>query len=384
MTRHITHVVGTLNAGGVQKLVIGLAQAPALRDYRHSVLCVLGAEGELRADFIAAGIEILSCPIAWPTRIPGLPSYRATRWLRQRLASTFEFRLAALLRLKAVDLVHTHLSTRPGAQAAATLRFGRRPLVWTVHGLYDPKREAGEWQRAAALTRVGAVITADSGPVADHLVEHHVVARERIRVVHAGADTARFARHSSRVPGWRALLGIPDQAVVVGTSGRLVDAKAHDVLIAAMTHTPTEMHLVIAGAGPLEPILRAQIERANLGDRVHMVGFQDDVPALLRELDAFVLSSRSEGFPLALIEALAAGLPAIATAVGGVREMLGDDGGIVVEPEDPVQLGAAMTTYLDAEIRARYARRGPDIAHAFSFDRCAEEFAKIYRELLPL
>ena len=387
MTPHVVHVVGTLQAGGVQKLVIGLAEAAELSNVRQSVICLFGTYGELRDEFTGAGLDVHECDLTWPKQLP-LPSYRLARWIRVRLDFTFPWRLRRLLHQLDATLVHTHVSHRVDLQTAGVLKRAKLPLVWTVHGLYVPNAEQrDEWKRAVALTRRSpARITADSGPVRRNLVDRGLAQLDEVQVVHAGADVRRFSVTAARDPRWRQRLDIPADALVYGTSGRLVDAKAHDVLVDAwklLLQAVPNAHLVIAGSGPLQTALDAQITRNDLRGRVHLLGFQADIPSLLRELDVFVLSSRTEGFPLALIEALAAGLPCVATSVGGVDEMLGPTGGEIVAPDDAEALASAMARMADRTVRTRYASGSRTIANHFSYAACASEFSAIYRTLLP-
>src|SRR5262249_60029896 len=139
--------------------------------------------------------------------------------------------------------------------------------------------------------------------------------------------------------------GIPADAIVFGSCGRLVGEKAYEVFIrsaAGLAAEDPSVRFVIAGDGALRAFLESEIARAGLGEKFRLLGFVDDVPGFLNELDVFVLSSRFEGFPVALVEALASGRPCIATAIGGIREMVGEDGALVVVPESEDALAGAM------------------------------------------
>jgi glycosyltransferase involved in cell wall biosynthesis len=126
--------------------------------------------------------------------------------------------------------------------------------------------------------------------------------------------------------------------------------------------------LVIVGSGPLEERLRAQVRNASLTDCVLMTGSRDDVQALLPAFDLFVLSSRFEGLSIALVEALAAGVPAVCTRVGGVPEVLdGSNAGLMVPPQQPTQLAAAMEEVL-ADPRRRATMAAAAVRRAESFD----------------
>jgi glycosyltransferase involved in cell wall biosynthesis len=384
--RHIVHVIGTLQAGGVQKLVLGLAEAPPLRNCRHSAICTFGARGELASQFAAAGIKSLECSFPWPYQKP-LLSYRLSELVRHALTWTFPYRLAQVLRRMKAELVHTHITSHIDSQAVGIMRQACLPWVWTVHGLYKPPpAELLRWRKAARLAATrGGRITADSTPVAEDFVQRGAGAAGQIQVVHAGADVKRFQTSLPRDPEWRARWNIPTDAVLFGSCGRLVQEKAYEIFIrAAGLFRPgaPEAHFLIAGDGGLKGLLEAEIARLGLRQCFHLVGFQGDVPQLLKQFDVFVLSSRSEGFPLALIEALASGLPCIATAVGGVPEMLGQTGGFVVPSESPESLASAMQAMLPLERRRAFHTTGPHLAQHYSYEACADQFARIYAELL--
>ena len=384
--RHVVHIVGTLGAGGVQRLVLGLAAAPALAGYRHSVICLMGATGNLTARFAGAGIPATACTVPWPDTLD-LGSYRVSRWVRHRLAFTFPHRLAAVLRRLRIDVVHTHLSSEVPRQAKGIVRIARLPWVWTIHNDHKPEgAELLDWQRAA---RIGAeapsAVTVVADWIAHDLKERGLDPPGGIQTTRGGVDVARFRPRLERDPAWRQKLGIPEDAVVMGAAGRLVEQKGYDLLLRATARVLADgspLHLVMAGDGPLRKQLAAETGRLGIAHSVHWIGFQENVPRFLRELDVFLLPSRLEGFPIAMVEALASGLPCIATPVGGVREMVGDDGALVVPPEDEEALADAMRKMLSPATRAAYASRGPEIASGFSIDLMAEQLSVLYGRLL--
>jgi glycosyltransferase involved in cell wall biosynthesis len=382
---HVVHVVGTAGAGGVQNLIFDFAATAAGREYRHSLLCLFGADDDFAARFREAGIDVTSCSVPWPQSLD-LGSYRASRWLRHRLTFTFPFRLARALRRLSPDLVHTHVSHRIDLQAEGVLRLAGLPLVWTIHGQYRPEgRELARWRR---VTRLAASRPSAITAVAEHLAKDFRARGldhpDGIAVTRGGVDLSRFRHRRPADSAWRAQWGIPQKAVLIGAAGRLVHEKAYEVFVRAARRiaASTDAHFVIAGGGPLRRTLAAEISRAGLNGRFHLVGFEEDVPHFLSQLDVFVLSSRFEGFPIALIEALAIGLPTIATPVGGVPEMLGSDGGLIVSPESEESLAQALERMLDPGVRRVFAARGPAIAEVHSIENAADRFSELYRRLL--
>jgi glycosyltransferase involved in cell wall biosynthesis len=382
---HVVHVVGTLGVGGVQRLVLGIATSPAGRAFRHSVLCVFGTKGSLKGSFEEVGLPFGVCGVPWPDTLD-VGSYRVSRWLRRRLSWTFPARLAKELSRRSADLVHTHLTYHIDLQAEGAIRRAHLPLLWTIHGQYQPDgRELEEWRRATRLLAQGGAITAVAEDLARDVRARGLEHPDGIHVTRGGVDISAFAATAPRDPRFRARLGIPTGAVLFGSSGRLVTEKAYEIFVRAagrLVASGADAHFAIAGGGPLLGELESEIARAGLQGRFHMLGVQSDIPAFLRELDVFVLSSRLEGFSLSLVEALAAGLPCIATPVGVVTEMLEENGTLVVPLESEEALGEAMRTMLSPATRAAFAARGPKLAARYSIDRTAERFAGLYDRLL--
>jgi glycosyltransferase involved in cell wall biosynthesis len=382
--RRIVHIVSTMDMGGVQRLVLGLASTPALAADEQIILCLGAMSGDLLEEARRTHV-VDECPFVWPASLP-VPSYRLLKVMRSVGLYTLPVRIAAKLRELRADIVHTHLSEHIELQAAGAALAGL-PIVWTIHGLYEPAgRVRSEWRLAnlAGAWR-GIQVTADSTPIVDDYVARAIGTRDAITVVHAGADVSAFTAERERVLGWRKAHGIPETAVVFGTAGRLSRVKGHDVLIEAtelLAREHADVHVAIAGTGAWTEFLTDETKRRGLDGRIHLLGFQADVPAFVRELDVFVLPSRSEGFPLALIEALAAGRPCIATSVGGVEEMFGAEGGLVVKRDDPQALASAMKRMLFGDTRMAFSARGPAIAANYSYDRCGRELDAIYRRLL--
>jgi len=206
-----------------------------------------------------------------------------------------------------------------------------------------------------------------------------------VPVTRGGIRLSDFGERRPRDPGFRERWKIPAGAVVFGAHGRLVPEKAYEVFVRAaarLVAQGSDARFVIAGGGPLKGALEEEIAKAGLPDRFHLVGFVEDVPGFLNEVDVFVLSSRFEGFPIALVEALAAGKPCIATSLGGVQEMVGIDGALVVAPESVDGLADAMREMESPAVRSALGAKGPAIAERFSIDRMAEQFSAIYERLL--
>jgi glycosyltransferase involved in cell wall biosynthesis len=381
----IVHVVGTLGGGGVQKLILTLAAAPALSGFSHSVVCVEGVKGQLLRSFQEAGIEARSCPFLWPSPV-SMGSYRVSQWLRLRLAWTFSWRLGSEIKTLGATIVHSHITERIDQQAKAAIGVARVPWVWTIHGLYKPAgRVLDGWKRAAKRLDGGrGRVTGVSEAIVSDLEARGVRPRGGALVIHPGVDLKAFSAGPARHDNLRAQLKIPKDVVVIGTLGRLVPEKAYEVLVAAAEvlvrrHVP--IRVLIAGEGKLRPTLEAEIESRGLEGWVTLLGYQSDVPGFLSNLDVYVQPSRSEGFGISLLEALAAGLPCVATRVGGIPELLAGDTGVLVPAEDAGSLAEALERLCSPSVRSTVARNAVEVAARHSIDVTARKLAELYDEV---
>ncbi len=213
------------------------------------------------------------------------------------------------------------------------------------------------------------------------LVDIHGVPREKIRVVRIGVpEPARGASARIREP-----LGIPKEDFLCVMIGSLEERKGHARAFEALAALPASVKLLVAGAGEEERALRAAAASLGLERRVHFLGYRADVDALLAECDVLVLPSTLEATPYVIVEAMASGLPVVASNVYGVPEIVRDgETGILVDPrvrDDIVRAIAALAG--DRERGARMGRAARMRYEAmFRVERCVEETEAVYREVL--
>jgi glycosyltransferase involved in cell wall biosynthesis len=216
--------------------------------------------------------------------------------------------------------------------------------------------------------------------------DHRECAEHKLGVIRNGTDLSRFGRDPEARARLRAELGIAPDAWVVGTIGRFVAEKNHELLVrAAAPSLARGAHLVIAGGGVLEDEIRRAVGERQHRDRIHILGLRSDVPALLAAFDVFAISSRTEGLPIALIEAMASELPIVSTSVGGIPGVI-DDGrtGLLVAPGDPAALGCALERVMtDASLAEMLAKRGRDVAVSeLSAERMNADYLSLYDTVL--
>jgi len=208
----------------------------------------------------------------------------------------------------------------------------------------------------------------------------------KLTVVHSATDPTRF----NVEPLPRAALGVPEGVPLLGNVAALVGHKDHQTLLAAIPlvlRKLPDLHLVCVGEGKLRPAIEAQIAELDIGDHVHLLGHRDDVPRILRALDAFVLSSKEEGFGGAALEGMASGVPVVSTAAGGMSEtVMHEKTGLLVPIRNPEALAnAILRIFHEPNLAATLVQNGKRLANEdFCVDRMVEGNLAVYHELLGL
>ena len=249
-----------------------------------------------------------------------------------------------------IDVVHTHMP-RANVPGALLARAARVPVV--VAHEHGSVRYADPVRRLLNRTVVGPLtdaVLAVSEWDRQRLVSEQGLPESRVRVFRNG-----ILPLPDDLPDLRPELAEPGTPIV-GALGRLDPVKGYDTLIDAVARLRADgvrLRCVIAGVGPDEARLRSLIHERRVGDDVALLGLREDVPALLRAFDVAVMSSRSEGAPLAIIEYMAAGVPIVATGVGGIPELIEPEvHGILVEPDDAEALAGGIRRVLEHPDRA--------------------------------
>lgn len=338
----ILHVCAPAQVGGLERVVGSLAAGQRARGHAVTVAAVLDKGARVPpaiADAEAAGVDLV--PLRFPPR-----AYAAERHAVRRLAISL-----------GADILHTH-GYRADVVAGPVAAKARCARVSTAHGFTGGgvKNRAYEWMQRRALRRCDAV-AAVSEPLAARLRRAGV---DAVRTIPTGTPLATEGEPPRRL---RARLGVPEAALHVGWIGRLSPEKGPDVFLEALAALRPDLKwfATIVGGGAMRHSLGTLSERLGVANRARFLGRVDRAAALLPSFDVLVMSSRSEGTPIVLIEAIEAGTPVIATRVGGVEAAAGRDGALFVEAEDPHGLARAIEAVAadadGAAARAASARR---------------------------
>jgi sugar transferase (PEP-CTERM/EpsH1 system associated) len=379
----IAHVVYRFDVGGLENGVVNLINRLPEERYRHAVVALTEVTG-FRHRIVRDDVRYVA--LAKP------PGQGIREWPE----------LYRLFRQLRPSIVHTR--NIAGLEASFPAMLAGVPV--RIHGEHgwdsadpDGLNWKHRWTRRAYRLAVQHWI-ALSSHIERYLCDAVGVPASRLTRICNGVDTQRFQRaHEAR----EAIAGSPfnDPSLwLVGTVGRLQTVKDQVNLVRAVAHAlgasaeaRARLRLVIAGDGPQRAEVEAAITDSGLQRHVWLAGVREDVPSILRGLDAFALPSRVEGISNTILEAMACRLPIIATRVGGNPELIEDGAtGRLVPPGDPSALGAALLELFNAPM---VARRLAEAARAecerrFSLDRMVGDYAALYddhlarRRILPL
>jgi sugar transferase (PEP-CTERM/EpsH1 system associated) len=357
------HVVYSLEPGGMEfgvvKLVNGLDRSRV-----ESAVCATSPGGPLRS-LVADHV----------------PVFELSR--RRGNDPKLVWDLFRLFRRERPHLVHTHGwgTLLEGLMAA---RLARVPLV--VHGEHGTLQLKSHQRRAQRWGwRLVDQVLSVSSRLAARMEQETRFPEERVHTIRNGVDLARFGR-MSKLEARRAL-GLEDGDLVVGTVGRLVPVKDQATLIEAMAVAASAGVtgvLVLAGDGPLRAELERRAAQLGIGERVRLLGHRPDVQTVLAALDVFVLSSVSEGLSNTILEAMASGLPVVATRVGGADELV-EEGvtGLLVPAGQAPSLAAAIVQLAQSEsLRARMGRNARQRIEAeFALPVMVSRYEQLYLRL---
>jgi glycosyltransferase involved in cell wall biosynthesis len=361
----VLHLINRLTeSGGAERFAVGLA-VHLPQDRFESCMCVSrGAEDGAVSALADAGIPLISLG-------------RNAKWDVHRLGG-----LANLIRRGRFDILHAHMF---GSNLWGTLigRACRVPVViaqehtWSYEG--KPLRV---WLDGHVIGRLATRFVAVSGADAERMVTVERVPRAKVVVI----PSAYVPSPAGASGGLRAELGLAPDTPLVGTAVVMRPQKALHVLIDAYARVVSALpnaHLVLAGDGECRSDLERQVRELGLQASTHFLGQRRDVDALLRDLDVAAMSSDFEGTPLFVFECMAAGTPLVATAVGGLLEVVTDGrSGLLVPPRRPDELAHALISLLlDPERRNGLAAEAARRLQDFTIDTVALRVASLYESL---
>jgi len=399
----VMRVITQLSRGGVEAKLAELLPLLSQQGFEASVCCIKEA-GSLAHRFAEAGIPVHVFPV------------------RSRLHPIDVVRLARFIRRQQIDVVHTHMYAA-NVTGTVAARLAKVPvIVANVHnvGKFQSRRQVIQ-DRFLARFRDGTVCVSEQ--VKDDYLKATGLSDERVSVIYNGVDTEKFRRrwqpgkpaphhpvvgvplaapcfnssnahragqapplHHPPVNPVRRELGIGEDEKVLISAGRLIPQKSPELLISAFKivhESLPKTRLLVLGSGELRCDLEALAAKLALSASVIFTGFREDIAECLAASDVFVSSSVKEGFSNVLLEALASGLPAVVTDVGGNREALREGReGFLCKPIAGELAERIVCILGDSELSERMSKNARERATEFSLERMAEQTAELYRRLL--
>jgi glycosyltransferase involved in cell wall biosynthesis len=349
----IVQLIDTLHCGGAEQVVANLAKGMTCGGHEVIVLCLR----DMSNPALAAGARVTALE-----KPPGAHPATARK-------------LAALLRAERIDLIntHNHLVHHYGVAAA---RAAGAKVVNTLHGTATLEMAPAARLLYWAGCRLSDAVVSVCGPVQATLMRRYWLNRRTLTVIPNGISLDPFTAIPPRAPR---------DEVVFGSVGRLVDVKDHATLLRAFAmlhgrHPRTRLRLL--GGGPLEGPLKNLAAELGIVPAVDFCGFSNDVADFLATLDVFVLPSKSEGLPITLLEAFAAALPAVATEVGGVPDVIRPGAGLMAAPGDAPGLAARMEAMLTADRGGMGASARREALARFSMQAMVAAYERLYLSLI--
>ena len=362
----ITHFVENLERGGLERTVIDLIGAQREAGHECRVICLF-QRGPLADELSARGVVVEVC---------GKSQGIDTKAIR---------RARAFLQQMPAGILHTHNATAHYHAVLAAYGLPLQRIINTRHGMGVATRGSrGEWlyRRSMRLTDYAVAVCEAAR---DRFAQSGVRPRIRLLSIPNGIRLDAFTKASTQArQSLASELELPAGTRIVGTVGRLQPVKDQATLIRAFKHVHDQVPdaaLVIVGDGPLRGELERVAAAEGVAGAVRFLGDRSDVPRLLQGMDLFALSSLSEGYSIALLEACAAGLPIVATRVGGNAEIVRDGvNGALVSAGDPIVMAASITNLLQSSQRAESMGNA---GHAWveregSFKTMSERYLRLY------
>lgn len=356
-----------LPVGGVENQLLSI-----LRNYDKAKLsplvCCLSSKGQIGEEIERYGIEVI-----------------CLNKLGHRFDWSIVKDICRIIKERNIKVVRTHQYHANLYGRLAAHKAGVPCVVASVHNTYtrDQKfhRRLINWFLARFTDRIVAV----SGNVRDDILVYDHVSPDKVEIIRNGVNIDMFSNQDGKSK--RSEFGIPEDALVIGTVGRLAEAKGQRYILEALAVLKDKfplIRLLIAGDGPLRKELEAYAETLGIKQNVLFLGMRRDIPALLSVMDIFVLPSRWEGLPNALLEAMAGSRPIIATDIPSFREIIDTkDVGFLIPPGDSAALSEAIRLLLeDKRLRESMGKVARERASLFDINSTVNAYTKLFESIL--
>ncbi len=377
----VMRVIARLNIGG-PAIHVALLSAWLSDDFETMLVTGVlgGGEGDMADLARGMGVE----PVVLPTMGRAISPFDDLRAF---------FDLLRLMRQYRPHVVHTH-TAKAGLLGRLAAWLTRTPvIIHTFHGhvfygYFSPLKTRVFLWLERWMARLSSVILTISDRLRDELLGFRITTPDKLHVIPLGFDLGAFKAAEDQRGNLKAELGLTPDTPLVGIIGRLVPIKNHEMFIRAaevVSRQRSDVHFIIVGDGECRTAITTQIETAGLADRIHLTGWRRDLPTIYADLDLLALTSRNEGTPVSIIEALTASVPVVSTEVGGVADLLdGGRWGALVPSDEVDALAAAMLACIETPPipEAREAARAV-MLDRYDGGRLVRDIEQLYRAYLP-
>lgn len=356
----VLQVINTLAVAGAEALLVDVIRGLARRGVVSDVWALRRAGSHLERALDSEGVRVYGLS----TRSVYSPGHVAP--------------LFRHLRRHRYDLIHVHLfPAQLWAVVAAVISGTRTPLVTTEHSTYNRRRKWYFWLLDRWMYARYQRVICISEATRDAFAQWMPAIEGRIEVIWNGVSLERFRA----AQGYRKVDVIGVDAPFILSVGRLQREKNMETLVRAVGALDG-VHLAIVGEGADRATLEALIAKEGLLGRVHLLGRRSDIPQLLKTADVYVQSSLWEGFGIAAVEAMASGLPVVASRVPGLADVVGD-AGLLVDPRDPKAFAEQIYNVItNGRMRQSLAERAIERAQMFGIDRTVSGILRVYERVV--
>lgn len=388
--RKIIHTITRLDMGGSAQNTILTCIGLAKEGYRVILIHGLSLESRMTRDESLAVEHMVQMARNQGVEIVPLPHLvRRLDPFRDFLAWANLFRLLAAER---PDIVHTHTSKAGilGRIAAWTARIPciiHTPHGHVFYGHFGPLASRSFLAVEKLIAFITHKIIALTEAERNDYIDCNLCRPEKIAIIHSGVNGDQYMKAKVDIRNKKGSLGLNPGFLVIGTVGWLLPIKGPMILLEAMKDVWKgfpDVDLIFVGKGELEGQLRAEAHRIGGGGRVKFLGWRSDIPEIMQLLDIFVLPSLNEGMGRVVVEAMAAGIPVVASGVGGILDLVKHrQNGLLVEPGNANDLTFAIKELLgDKELRYEMGLKGRSRARNFSVEKMLEKINELYYSLL--
>jgi glycosyltransferase involved in cell wall biosynthesis len=368
----VLHLINNLEVGGTERQAVELLKR--LDEKRFDVrLAVLDWLGPLRWEIV--------------TRFPYAPEFPLNGFFNANAIKQI-LRLREMMIEQRIAILHTH-DFYSGALGVTAARLGGIKVIAAQRHLRLSDRRIHDWG-TRYIHKLANWVLVNAEGVRDHILKMGSVAPGKVVVIHNGLEAPADApaRRERRRAELLAELGLGADARIVGSVARLKPVKGHRYLLEAaarVMRADARVHLVLVGKGELRDEIAAHARRLGIGARTRLLGDREDSAQLAAAFDVAVLASLSEGLPNAVMEAMAAGAPVIATAVGGVPELIEDgETGFLVPPANPGAMAERIEyAFSHASLTDQIAMRGQRfVINRYGMERMVAAVERLYDEVI--